>query len=139
MKDAFGSFDRTFKIRIADADEFYERVAPHSLNEDQRRVHRQAVAGMLWSKQFYHYDVDVWLDQFRRALQGSDTKVTLLPYGGVSVLDDLELSLGTKLFVRTSAGATLTHSGALMLPSAQAVLALMRGIKATTGDLALAA
>lgn len=51
----------------------------------------------------------------------------------------LELSLGTKLFVRTSAGATLTHSGALMLPSAQAVLALMRGIKATTGDLALAA
>jgi DNA-binding transcriptional LysR family regulator len=51
----------------------------------------------------------------------------------------LEMTLGTKLFVRTSTGTTLTHTGALMLPSAQAVLALMRGIKATTGDLALAA
>ena len=48
IKDAFGGFDRIFKSRIADADEFYERVAPHSLNEDQRRVHRQALAGMLW-------------------------------------------------------------------------------------------
>ncbi|WP_433792388.1 LysR family transcriptional regulator [Actinoplanes sp. CA-252034] len=51
----------------------------------------------------------------------------------------LEMTLGTKLFVRTSAGVTLTRSGALMLPSAQAVLTLMRGIKATTGDLALVA
>ncbi|WFE30312.1 LysR family transcriptional regulator [Solwaraspora sp. WMMD791] len=51
----------------------------------------------------------------------------------------LEMALGTKLFVRTSSGATLTRTGALVLPSAQAVLTLMRGIKATTGDLALAA
>ncbi|MDG9677079.1 LysR family transcriptional regulator [Micromonospora sp. DH14] len=50
----------------------------------------------------------------------------------------LEMTLGTKLFVRTSAGVTLTRSGALMLPSVQAVLTLMRGIKATTADLALA-
>jgi hypothetical protein len=40
-KDAFGGFDKMFKSRIADADEFYERIAPKSLNEDQRRVHRQ--------------------------------------------------------------------------------------------------
>src|SRR4030095_14704620 len=48
LKDAFGGFDRIFKSRISDADEFYQRIAPSSLNEDQRRVHRQALAGMLW-------------------------------------------------------------------------------------------
>ena len=65
MKDAFGGFDRIFKSRIADADEFYERVAPQSLNEDQRRVHRQALAGMLWSKQFYYFDLEQWLREHK--------------------------------------------------------------------------
>ena len=64
-KDAFGSFDRIFKSRIADADEFYQRITPNSLNEDQRRVHRQALAGMLWSKQYYYFDVDRWLQEHR--------------------------------------------------------------------------
>ena len=48
---AFGGFDAIFKNRIADADEFYDRITPASLSEDQRRVHRQALAGMLWTKQ----------------------------------------------------------------------------------------
>jgi hypothetical protein len=61
IRDPFGGFDRIFKSRIADADEFYERIAPQSLNEDQRRVHRQALAGMLWSKQFYYFDLEQWL------------------------------------------------------------------------------
>ena len=64
-KDAFGGFDRIFKSRIADADEFYQRITPNSLNEDQRRVHRQALAGMLWSKQYYYFDVDRWLQEHR--------------------------------------------------------------------------
>src|SRR4051812_24696729 len=51
------SFDATVAARIRDADEFYERVAPASLTEDERRVHRQALAGMLWSKQYYLFDV----------------------------------------------------------------------------------
>jgi hypothetical protein len=59
--DAFRSFDRRFKSRIADADEFYKRISPESLNEDQRRVHRQALAGMLWGKQFYYFDLEEWL------------------------------------------------------------------------------
>lgn len=62
-KAAFGGFDKVFENRIADADEFYERITPRSLNEDQRRVHRQALAGMLWSKQFYHYDLEQWLQE----------------------------------------------------------------------------
>ena len=63
--DAFGGFESTFKSRIADADEFYDRISPHSLNEDERRVHRQALAGMLWSKQYYYFDLDQWLVEHR--------------------------------------------------------------------------
>ncbi len=60
----FGSgFDASFTARLADADEFFERITPHSLSEDERRVHRQAIAGMLWGKQFYYYDVDRWLKE----------------------------------------------------------------------------
>ena len=61
---AFGPrFDEVFAARIADADEFYEKITPRSLSEDERRVHRQALAGMLWSKQYYFYDVDRWLQE----------------------------------------------------------------------------
>jgi hypothetical protein len=61
--DAFGTFDKTFAARLADADEFYNRITPSALNEDERRVHRQALAGMLWSKQYYYFDLDRWLSE----------------------------------------------------------------------------
>ncbi len=61
----FGAFEEIFKRRIADADEFYDRITPKSLNEDQRRVHRQALAGMLWSKQYYYFDLDRWLQEHK--------------------------------------------------------------------------
>ncbi len=61
--NAFAKFDEVFAERLLEADEFYERIAPKSLNEDERRVHRQALAGMLWSKQFYYFDLDKWLDE----------------------------------------------------------------------------
>jgi len=59
--DAFADFDQIFATRTADANEFYDRITPHTLSEDQRRVHRQALAGMLWSKQYYYFDLDRWL------------------------------------------------------------------------------
>ena len=59
--DPFVTFDKIFAARLADADEFYNRITPTSLTEDERRVHRQALAGMLWSKQFFFFDVDMWL------------------------------------------------------------------------------
>jgi len=59
--EAFGKLDQLFGARIADADEFYDRITPRSLSEDQRRVHRQALAGMLWTKQYYYFDLDRWL------------------------------------------------------------------------------
>lgn len=47
--------------RIAEADEFYASVHPHGLKDEERQVQRQALAGLLWSKQFYYYDVHTWL------------------------------------------------------------------------------
>jgi hypothetical protein len=61
--DPFRTFEETFSARVADADEFYNRITPRSLSEDERRVHRQALAGMLWSKQYYYFDLDRWLDE----------------------------------------------------------------------------
>jgi hypothetical protein len=57
----FADFEATFKMRQREADEYYTALQPTHLDEDQRRVHRQALAGMLWSKQFYHYIVEQWL------------------------------------------------------------------------------
>jgi hypothetical protein len=59
----FGSeFERVFADRQREADEFYATVIPDRLGEDARRVMRQALAGMLWSKQWYHYEVRRWLE-----------------------------------------------------------------------------
>ena len=57
------SFDTLFAERLQEADEFYASVIPQSLDNDSKNVMRQAVAGMLWSKQFYYYDVDRWLGE----------------------------------------------------------------------------
>ncbi len=59
----FSDFEDVLAIRHKEADTFYDTVIPHSLNADQTNVMRQALAGMLWSKQYYHYDVDKWLEE----------------------------------------------------------------------------
>jgi hypothetical protein len=56
-------FDALFAGRIREADAFYATVIPSKLSSDEANVMRQAVAGMLWSKQFYYYDVDRWLEE----------------------------------------------------------------------------
>jgi hypothetical protein len=62
MDDPVGpEFARTFALRQQEADEFYDAVIPANTPKDERNVMRQALAGMLWSKQFYRYDVDNWL------------------------------------------------------------------------------
>jgi hypothetical protein len=72
--DPFGTFNQILAARLDDANEFYERVAPRSLTEDERRVHRQALAGMLWSKQFYYFDLNRWLEEHKAdpAIMGSE-------------------------------------------------------------------
>jgi mannosylglycerate hydrolase MGH1-like protein/glycosyl hydrolase family 63 len=61
--DLFGkTFDDVFRARRREADEFYDSVTPEDLPPDSRNVMRQAFAGLLWSKQFYHYVVKDWLE-----------------------------------------------------------------------------
>jgi hypothetical protein len=56
------NFEKIFKIRKNEADEFYDAVAPPNCTDDQKNIQRQAFAGLLWNKQYYHYDVERWLD-----------------------------------------------------------------------------
>ena len=61
LSDPFADFDGIFADRIREADEFYAGIVPRDLSDDGRTVMRQALAGLLWSKQFYHYVVRDWL------------------------------------------------------------------------------
>ncbi|HEY7178587.1 MAG TPA: hypothetical protein VH305_05380, partial [Gaiella sp.] len=60
--DPWRDFDAVSAQRLAEADEFYGDLTPAAASEDEARVLRQALAGMLWSKQLYAYDVARWLD-----------------------------------------------------------------------------
>ncbi|HKY33202.1 MAG TPA: glucosidase [Candidatus Polarisedimenticolia bacterium] len=61
--DPFGpGFEETFGRRRAEADAFHAELAPAGMSREERLVHRQAHAGLLWSKQFYHYVVKDWLE-----------------------------------------------------------------------------
>ena len=62
MASGFDDFDQVFERRRAEAGEFYAALQRDIDDPDTRRVHRQALAGMMWTKQFYHYDVPEWLD-----------------------------------------------------------------------------
>ncbi|WP_203328864.1 MGH1-like glycoside hydrolase domain-containing protein [Candidatus Laterigemmans baculatus] len=59
----FGAeFEQVFTLRQREADEFYALRIPETLDEESRRTMRQAYAGMLWSKQFYYYSIEPWLE-----------------------------------------------------------------------------
>ncbi len=57
----FDDFDSIFAQRLQEANEFYAAIQVQSLSDDEKSVQRQAFAGLLWSKQFYHYNVERWL------------------------------------------------------------------------------
>jgi hypothetical protein len=62
LEHAFESFEMIFKQRQLESDQFYATLAPEGASDDEKLVQRQAFAGMLFSKQFYHYDVQKWLE-----------------------------------------------------------------------------
>ena len=63
LKDPLGAeFEATLAARLREADAFYAGLNPFPISDDSRAVQRQALAGMLWSKQFYHYVVREWLE-----------------------------------------------------------------------------
>ncbi|MEN6615378.1 MAG: glucosidase, partial [Syntrophorhabdus sp.] len=57
------AFDGILATRLSEADEFYRSVTPPSVSPDAANIMRQAIAGMLWSKQFYYLDADQWLKE----------------------------------------------------------------------------
>jgi hypothetical protein len=60
---AFSDFSSIMAQRLKEADDFYRLVLPPHVSDDEKLVMRQAFAGMLWSKQFYHYDLERWLSE----------------------------------------------------------------------------
>lgn len=62
MDNAFvKGFENIFSTRKEEANDFYNAILPKGINEDMAQIQRQALAGLLWSKQYYHYDVETWL------------------------------------------------------------------------------
>ena len=63
----FRDFDRLMATRLKEADEFYDSITPAEAkrNSDRARIFRQAMAGMLWSKQYFYFDLDLWLREHR--------------------------------------------------------------------------
>jgi hypothetical protein len=56
-----GGFQNIFAVRKQEADDFYKTILPDNISDDLKNIQRKALAGMLWSKQYYHYDVERWL------------------------------------------------------------------------------
>jgi hypothetical protein len=73
----FGAvFDELFNVRVREADEFYRSITPASLSADEARVMRQALAGMLWSKQHFSFDASRWLTEHgANPLEGGKRRV----------------------------------------------------------------
>ena len=61
--DPFKNFSAMLQTRHREADEFYKSITPERVSEDEALVMRQGLAGMLWSKQFFFFDVDKWLEE----------------------------------------------------------------------------
>jgi Glycosyl hydrolase family 63 C-terminal domain len=61
--DPFKGFAEIMRTRQREADEFYKSITPSRVSEDEALVMRQALAGMLWSKQYFFFDVDLWLTE----------------------------------------------------------------------------
>ena len=61
-REAFEHFDAVVRKRKLEADRFYDELEPSCLSDEHKLIHRQALAGMLWTKQFYYYVVNDWVE-----------------------------------------------------------------------------
>ncbi|MGN6131265.1 MAG: MGH1-like glycoside hydrolase domain-containing protein [Nocardioidaceae bacterium] len=94
-RDAFGrAFDDVFTLRRSEADELYDAVTPRGATQDERQVVRQALAGMLWSKQYYYFDVERWLAE--HGLNPLDAPVSLRNHDWFHMINDEVLSMPDK-------------------------------------------
>ncbi|MEH1840684.1 MAG: glucosidase [Nostoc sp.] len=94
IADPFGDeFEKIFSDRIKEADEFYQRITPFQLSDDERIIQRQAFAGMLWSKQFYLYIIEDWLKGDPATLTPPDSRRSVRNADWVHVYIDDVLSM----------------------------------------------
>jgi hypothetical protein len=63
LADPFKDFAEIMRARLAEADDFYRAITPERVTKDEALVMRQGLAGMLWSKQYFFFDVDKWLTE----------------------------------------------------------------------------
>ena len=68
------SLKNVFDLRKQEADDFYAAILPKGMSDDMARIQRQALAGLLWSKQFYHFDVERWLSKSDGITPANDGK-----------------------------------------------------------------
>jgi hypothetical protein len=69
-------FEKIFEVRRQEADDFYALILPKDIDPDLLNIQRQAIAGLLWSKQYYHFDVERWLTTSDGITPVSATKMT---------------------------------------------------------------
>ena len=69
-------FKDIFKVRKQEADDFYAAILPKGMSQDMAQIQRQALAGVLWSKQYYHFDVERWLSTSDGITPVSNNKMT---------------------------------------------------------------
>ncbi len=69
-------FKDVFTVRKQEADEFYAAILPKGMSQDMAQIQRQALAGILWSKQYYHFDVEQWLTTTDGVTPVSNNKMT---------------------------------------------------------------
>jgi glycogen debranching enzyme len=72
-KKPFEKVDKLFEKRKSEADEFYKQYIPQKIDPDLQNIHRQALAGMLWNKQYYNYEVEEWLERATEENQRNDS------------------------------------------------------------------
>jgi len=68
-------FEKIFETRKMEADDFYKDILPKNITADQASIRRQAFAGLLWSKQYYHFDVERWLNSGDGITAASDSRL----------------------------------------------------------------
>ncbi|MGZ8510668.1 MAG: MGH1-like glycoside hydrolase domain-containing protein [Chitinophagaceae bacterium] len=71
-----GGFKNIFSVRKQEADDFYAAILPKGMSRDMAHIQRQALAGVLWSKQYYHFDVEQWLGTSDGITPVSNNKMT---------------------------------------------------------------
>jgi len=95
---SYQPFDRgysaVFNARLSEANAFYDSISPASLTEDERLVMRQALAGMLWSKQYYYFDLERWLAEHGK--ETSDRTKTMRNSDWLHMLNDDVISMPDK-------------------------------------------